>query len=654
MKTKCLLAACALAAFVSVSAESAATLWKLTPGVNARGKVPETWQLDLRKQTPESAAAAAAKLNTRLYGKSDGALHQPLVVQSDFPTAKVFAFEISMVSSGGSDLVVKTNGTIAGRQLWPKAKSTRRINSIFHVPLATGASTVSLEVTQPNGVLVIDRYFIADSVADLPAATTTLAFGSKVPVGETVDAEAAAAQPVHMVAPEPTGGILKADDGYHGIWYYNQPSHDEYKFKYSGGFATYPQQHAPIAIYRKEVDKTFFVFGGTTARTAKDKQELLHMISYYDHKTGEVPRPRILLNKHTIDAHDNPTLQVDDHGYLWIFSASHGTGRPSFIHRSAKPWSIDAFERVAVTNFSYTQPWYVPGEGFLFLHTHYGGAKALGINATRCLFWMTSADGFKWEPPQLLAAIAQGDYQVSWRNGKRVATAFDFHPTPLGLNGRANIYYTETDDLGRTWRNVRGEPLKLPLTSTNNHALIYDTRAEGLLAYLKDINFDRDGHPVILFLTSKGYESGPNNGQRLWQTMRWTGKEWVRRPFTTSDNNYDHGSLYIEPDGTWRIIAPTELGAQPYNPGGDMVLWTSTDEGQTWKKVKQLTHDTQRNHTYARRPLNAHPDFYALWADGNGREPSESCVYFTNQNGDHVWRLPAKMDAEFTRPEIAW
>src|SRR4051812_21297190 len=56
------------------------------------------------------------------------------------------------------------------------------------------------------------------------------------------------------------------DDGYRGIWYYNQPSHDEYKYKYSGGFATYPQQHEPIAIYAPAVKKTFFVYGGTTAR----------------------------------------------------------------------------------------------------------------------------------------------------------------------------------------------------------------------------------------------------------------------------------------------------------------------------------------------------------------------------------------------------
>ena len=70
--------------------------------------------------------------------------------------------------------------------------------------------------------------------------------------------------------------------------------------------------------------------------------------------------------------------------------------------------------------------------------------------------------------------------------------------------------------------------------------------------------------------------------------------------------------------------------------------------------MKQLTRDTKRNHTYARRPLNAHPSFYALWADGNGREPSESSIYFTNQRGDHVWRLPSKMTTEFASPEVAW
>ena len=442
------------------------------------------------------------------------------------------------------------------------------------------------------------------------------------------------------------GAPQPKDDGYRGIWYYNQATKDEYKYKYSGGMATYPQQHVPIAIYSPQANKTFFCYGGTTAREGKGKQELLHMVSYFDHATGKVPRPTILQNKHTTDAHDNPTIAIDDAGYIWIFSSSHGTSRPSYIHRSKQPYSVEEFEQVRQTNFSYTEPWFVPGRGFLFLHTRYTNG--------RNLYWMPSPDGRDWSEPHKLARIDMGDYQISWREGARVATAFDYHPKPLGLNGRANLYYLETSDFGRTWRNGEGKSVATPITNIPNAALVYDSRKDGLLVYLKDLNFDAQGHPVILFLTSKGFEPGPANGPREWKTVRSTGKEWVIRPFTTSGNNYDHGSLYIEPDGTWRVIAPTDLGPQPYNPGGEMVMWTSLDQGATWKRVKQLTHDSPRNHTYARRPLNAHPDFYALWAAGNARQPSESYLYFTNLRGDHVWRLPPSMAADSAAPEQAW
>jgi hypothetical protein len=70
--------------------------------------------------------------------------------------------------------------------------------------------------------------------------------------------------------------------------------------------------------------------------------------------------------------------------------------------------------------------------------------------------------------------------------------------------------------------------------------------------------------------------------------------------------------------------------------------------------LKQLTRDSRFNHTYARRPVSAHPDFYALWADGNTLGPSESSLYFTDKEGNHVWRLPARMEGDSAKPQIAW
>ncbi len=443
---------------------------------------------------------------------------------------------------------------------------------------------------------------------------------------------------------------LPKDDGYRGIWYANQPSDDEYKYKYSGGFATYPQQHEPMAIYRKEVNKTFFCYGGTTAHTAKEKQVLLHMVSYYDHATGKVPRPTILLNKNTSDAHHNPTISIDDKGFIWIFSPAHGAG-DSFIHRSKKPYDIEEFELIQKTNFSYTQPWWFPGKGFLFLHTRYN-SRSKGTKGVRGLHLMTSPDGVKWSEPELFANIEMGDYQISWPNGDKIVTAFDYHPQGLGLNGRANIYFAQSSDFGKTWLTSAGDKITLPITKTNNSALIYNSEEQKLLVYLKDIAYDAKGNPVILFLTSKGFESGPRNGARAWRTAYSHGGTWEIKDVTVSDSNYDHGSLYIEADGTWRIIAPTEPGPQAYNPGGEMVMWTSKDEGTHWVRAKQLTQNSKFNHTYARKPFNAHPDFYAFWADGNPRKTSLSSIYFTNQKGEHVWKLPTKMAEDFESPQI--
>lgn len=444
-----------------------------------------------------------------------------------------------------------------------------------------------------------------------------------------------------FAAAEP--GELPTADGYRGIWYSNQKVGGEYVYKYSGGMATYPWQHTPIAIYAPAVNKTFFVYGGTEP----GRQRLLHMVAYYDHETGAVPRPRILLDKQTSDAHDNPTLAIDRDGHLWVFSNAHGTSRPAYIHRSTSPYAIDSFELVQTTNFSYSQPWYLDDGSFLFLHTRY-------VKGQRRLHWMTSADGRDWSEPQVLAQVAEGHYQVSCCDGRRVATAFNFHPQPGGLNARTNLYFAMTADAGRTWTTADGAPIETPLTRIDNPALVRDYQSEGLLVYMKDVQFDAEGRPVILHMTSRGFEPGPENDPRTWRIAAWSGSAWEFRELFTSDHNYDHGSLSIEPDGVWRIIAPTDPGPQPYGAGGQMVMWTSADRGATWTRVRQLTAADDFNHTFARRPVRARDDFYALWADGHSRQPSESRLYFTSRSGDHVWQLPETMTADAQKPAVRW
>ncbi|MBN2562097.1 MAG: BNR-4 repeat-containing protein [Phycisphaerae bacterium] len=503
------------------------------------------------------------------------------------------------------------NGSLEDVRLWRRALSDEEIAAV-----AAGKTTTGLD----------------DALAGhwTKAALAGQTWNSKAPA--TLSAKRV----------EKTGVIInKKYDGYRGIWYFNQPSNDEYVYKYSGGLGTYCAKHIPHAWYVKEVDKTFFTYGG--AKDGTDNRRLVHMVSYYDHKTGQVPRPTILLDKETDDAHDNPVINVDDKGYVWIFSSSHGTGRPSYISRSKKPYCVEGFDCVWTGNYSYPQPWFFPGKGFLLIHTYYTKGRTNSM--------MTSADGVNWSPRRFLSRIGQGHYQVSrpWKD-KKVGTAFNYHPDGRGLNWRTNLYYMETPDFGETWTNVKGEPLEPMLTDVKNPALVKEYESQGLNVYMKDITYDDQGRPIILYVTSKGYESGPKNMPRTWTTARWTGTEWdIQGGDIVSDNNYDTGSVYVEAPDQWRIIGPTHVGPQPFNPGGEVAMWVSSDQGKHWKMLRQMTKGSDYNHTYVRRPVNAHPGFYAFWADGHGRKPSDSRLYFCNKDGD-VFRLPVKMTSDMEKP----
>jgi hypothetical protein len=428
-------------------------------------------------------------------------------------------------------------------------------------------------------------------------------------------------------------------DGYRGIWFelgQKTPLGD----KYSGGLGTYTTSHVPMAIYAPKVNKTFFVYGGTIP----GKRHLLAMVSYYDHATGTVPKPTLVHDKNGVDdPHDDPSLCITPDGHVWVFVAGRANSRPGFIYRSRKPYDIDAFELIEQRDrMAYPQPWFIEDHGFCFLFTMYTKGREE--------YWMTSPDGRKWSEPQKLVGFG-GHYQTSARRGQCIVTAFNYHPGG-DVNKRTNLYLLKTDDLGKTWTNAAGEKLATPLAEKLNPAMVHDYEAEKKLVYIQDTTFDADGQPVVLYVVSGDWRPGPQDPPRQWNIARWRpgSKTWEINPVTTSTHNYDVGALYIESDGTWRIIGPTEPGPQHWGTGGEMALWTSGDEGKTWKKVKQLTKNSPRNHSYARRPVDAHDGFYAFWADGDADKFSESVLYFCTKSGD-VYRLPQVMKEATAKPE---
>lgn len=427
--------------------------------------------------------------------------------------------------------------------------------------------------------------------------------------------------------------------GYRGIWF-DLGQRSKYGSKYSGGLGTYTAKHIPLAVHAPAVGKTFFVYGGTPE---DGQRHLLAMIGYYDHKRGVVPKPVVVHDKHGVDdPHDNPSLGIDDAGHLWVFVSGRARKRPGYVYRSRNPYDIESFEQVREDEFTYPQPWWIRDRGFLLLFTKYTEGREL--------YWRTISTQRAWSPSQKLAGMG-GHYQISFQKSGRIITAFNMHPSG-NVDHRTNLYLVQTDDFGRTWKTVGGRHIQTPMEDSACPALVRDYRAEGRLVYLKDVGLDSEGNPVVLHITSGQHQPGPGADPRYWTIAHWKGLRWIFHRIILASHNYDMGSLYLEPNGTWRLIAPTGTGPQPHGTGGEMAMWISRDEGQSWNKTGSLTKSSLYNHAYARRPVNAHPEFYAFWADGNPDQISPSRLYFTNQSGDRVFNLPETMEGMFERPVL--
>jgi putative BNR repeat neuraminidase len=430
--------------------------------------------------------------------------------------------------------------------------------------------------------------------------------------------------------------------GYKGIWF---ELNQKYKYgdKYSGALATYTAKHIPLAIYAKEVDKTFFVFGGTTA---EDKKYLLCNIGEFNHKTGLVSKPTIVYDKQGVsDPHDNPSIMIDDDGFIWVFVSGRGRNRPGFKYKSNKPFDIDEFSQITEEEMTYPQPWNTDF-GLFHFFTKYTGIRQL--------YFETSRDGMLWTEDKLLAAIPvnegekSGHYQISNAfDGKVVATFFNRHPNGI-VDKRTDLYYIQSKDFGKIWTTIDGVELHLPIEEQSSPARVVDYASQSKNVYLKDTGFDSDGNPACLYIRSNGHEPGPRSAPYEWCITKWDGRKWHTSVVTTSDHNYDMGSLYILED-EWNIVGPTEKGPQDWGVGGEIALWQSKDKCQTWKKIKTLTENSKLNHSYVRRPVNYKSPFCFFWADGHSHKFSKSHLYFGDFNGN-IWQLPYEMTNNFEKP----
>jgi hypothetical protein len=333
---------------------------------------------------------------------------------------------------------------------------------------------------------------------------------------------------------------------------------------------------------------------------------------------------------------------IDPEGYIRVFVSGRGNARPGFKYISTKPYSIERFEKLSEEVFAYPQIWKTKF-GYFHFFTKYTGLREL--------YYETSTDGINWTADRKLSGIKEkpdepgGHYQVSnCYKDKLLGTFFNRHRNGEA-DKRTDLYYLQTSDFGKTWKNSNKLEVSVPLSEVNNPAKVADYFSQGKNVYIHDMGFDKKGNPVCLYITSNGHEPGPSNVPYEWRITRWNGKECI---VCESDHNYDMGSLYIL-NKIWKIAGPTEKGPQIWGTGGEIAVWTSADKGKTWVKERIITSKSPTNNSYVRRPVQAKSPFCFFWANGNPDKFSISELFFGDFEGN-VFKLPYEMKNDHEKP----
>ena len=555
----------------------------------------------------------------------------------------------------------------------------------------------------------------------------------------TVPTTTPATMPTTMpaAAPLPLPWDTMRASGYVGQWY--SPLRGPLmRMRFSGGMTFYPMTSEPVAIYSSAAEKTFFVYAGTgvhaeadvhaethiqagsaasrphanasqpstsisqpstnvsqphTSPSQADPQPLQVMVSYYDHKSGEVPRPVMLLEGPS-GAYGCPALAIDDVGRLYVFSAMLGTGdQPGQIFRSIRPYDISAWEKIAELDFRNPQAWFIPGQGFMLLHTRIADEESRSTDEESNICLSTSRDGFTWSKPMPLATFGRVDSCVSavfydqvahdkLANDKqdkvdddkldrdkaahsklgvaKVGVALVSRPggnSPSGTNNASNtnnttcLYYIETSDFGKTWRTYPSGHVSVPLDRPDNAAKVHDYGKDWWVG-LRSLGFvAANGSPVILQVVRLHSKAMPAKDSRLWTFSRWMGREWQTAAQGYSDHDFDGGDFSLD-QSPWHWVATTSPGPQPDAAGGNMIRWTSYDRGRSWS-WQPLTHGSTVNQNWPRHPVNAADGMEFLWTDGDANKPSLSQIYFADRAGN-VYQLPTSMASDSAKPKLLW
>ncbi len=331
--------------------------------------------------------------------------------------------------------------------------------------------------------------------------------------------------------------------------------------------------------------------------------------------------------KKKIDNHGKPALLIDDADYIHIAFGGHGGTRedgenPLGNHHygknlhavSKKPLDISSWETLDNISLFGTYSQFVKmdnGDIYLF-YRH-------GAHRSNWVYQKSTDNGKNFNKPvsflkhKRQQSIEGEDSWYPWvsrGNNDDIIVAFDYHICRDRNNTqderghipeRHNLYYMVFDTKNGEWKNVKNEPLKMPLTKemADNKTLVSIIADDWTFQGITDV--DPNGNPHVGILVGPDIGAKRSGTKRI-QTFRWNGQTWLKGENT----NLPKGSADIEVKSATEVSLYLESEAE--DNVGEISRWDSFNGGKSFTKGSVLLSKKESGFVISALIDNPHPD----------------------------------------------
>lgn len=359
-------------------------------------------------------------------------------------------------------------------------------------------------------------------------------------------------------------------------------------------------------------------------------------VSSYNHTTKEWKGPfkagisemgKDPNRKKKIDNHGKPALLIDDAGYIHIAFGGHGGTRedgdnPLGNHHygknlhavSKKPLDISEWETLDNISLFGTYSQFIKMEnGDIYLFYRHGAHRSDWV------YQKSTNNGKTFdEPVSFLKHKRRTDIEAedSWYpwlskgSGDNIIVAFDYHicrdsknsQDPRGhIPERHNLYYMVFNTKTGIWKNVKNEPLEMPLTKemADKKTLVKEIPNDWTFQAVADV--DPSGNPHVGVMVGPDIGAKRSGSKRI-QHFRWNGQKWIQ----SNTKNLPKGDADIEVKSTNQVSLYLEN--QPEKNIGEISRWDSFDGGKTFSKNKVFLRRNNAGFVISSLIDNPHPD----------------------------------------------